>query len=399
MSPGNGHDHAELEGGVRVLIVDDQADLRRAMVRGLGRSGHVVSEAQDGNEAIAIVAMGRLDVVVTDILMPGMDGVQLLRAVRKHDPDLPVVFVTGAPSVATAAQAVANGALAYLVKPVALADLDAEVRRAGALYRIARLKREAFALLGGDGQGAGDRARQEAVFERALDGLWVAYQPIVSARAHTLIGYEAFMRSAEPTLAEPHALLAAAMRLGRCVELGRLVRQRTLAALCDAERSLSLFLNLHPDDLLDDTLYDPASDLASVATRIVLELTERASISEVADVRSRVARLRDIGFRIAIDDLGAGYAGLTSFADLQPEIVKLDLSLIHDIDRSPTKRTLVRSLTSVCHDLGTQVVAEGVETVAERECVVELGCDLLQGYLLARPARAFPEWRWASSDA
>jgi EAL domain-containing protein (putative c-di-GMP-specific phosphodiesterase class I) len=114
----------------------------------------------------------------------------------------------------------------------------------------------------------------------------------------------------------------------------------------------------------------------------------------VKDVRSKLAELRRIGFRIAIDDLGAGYAGLTSFAALEPEFVKLDMSLIRDIDSQPTKEKLVRSMTLLCKELGMMVVAEGVETPRELEVLVAIGVDLVQGYLLARPAKAFPSFVW-----
>jgi EAL domain-containing protein (putative c-di-GMP-specific phosphodiesterase class I) len=111
-------------------------------------------------------------------------------------------------------------------------------------------------------------------------------------------------------------------------------------------------------------------------------------------VRAKLAQLRRIGFRIAIDDLGAGYAGLTSFATLEPELVKLDMTLVRDVDKNPVKERLVRSMTSLCKDLGMLVVAEGVETPQERDALVALGCDLLQGYLFARPAEPFPDFAW-----
>ena len=127
---------------------------------------------------------------------------------------------------------------------------------------------------------------------------------------------------------------------------------------------------------------------------MVLEITERASISTIDNVRTRIGRLRDRGFRIAVDDLGAGYAGLNSFALLEPEFVKLDMALIRDIDTSPVKQKLVSSMTKLCNDLGLHVIAEGVETLAERDTLCELGCDLFQGYLFARPGPPFPETQW-----
>jgi EAL domain-containing protein (putative c-di-GMP-specific phosphodiesterase class I) len=164
--------------------------------------------------------------------------------------------------------------------------------------------------------------------------------------------------------------------------------------MAQAEPDAALFLNLHPLDLADESLFDSLSPLTRLAERVVLEVTERAAIEQVDGVERRVSRLRERGFRIAVDDLGAGYAGLSSFALLEPEIVKLDVSLLRDIDQSPVKQKLVASMTALCKDMGFLVVAEGIETSAERDCVVALGCDLLQGYLFARPGRPFPSATW-----
>ncbi len=112
------------------------------------------------------------------------------------------------------------------------------------------------------------------------------------------------------------------------------------------------------------------------------------------NVRARVAELRDSGFRIAVDDLGAGYADLNSFAVLEPEFVKLDMSLIRNLDTSTIKQKLVKSMASLCGEMRLYVVAEGVETLEERDAAVEFGCDLRQGYLFARPGPPFPEAKW-----
>jgi len=118
----------------------------------------------------------------------------------------------------------------------------------------------------------------------------------------------------------------------------------------------------------------------------VLEITERVGLDAVGGP-SRVAMLRQPPNRIAVDDLGAGYAALGALATLEPEIVKLDMSLIRDLDAHPTKRRVVGAITTLCRELGSRVVAEGVETTAELAAVRELGVELIQGFLLARPAR------------
>ena len=147
-------------------------------------------------------------------------------------------------------------------------------------------------------------------------------------------------------------------------------------------------------DLTDPALSDPESPLSKIAHRVVLEITERSSLDEVRDARRRVAALREMGFRIAVDDLGAGYAGLSSFTLLEPEIVKLDMSLVRDIHVTSTKQKVVRSMTALSKDMGMIVVAEGVETTEERDCLLDLGIDLLQGFLFAKPGPPFPGVTW-----
>ena len=121
----------------------------------------------------------------------------------------------------------------------------------------------------------------------------------------------------------------------------------------------------------------------------MLEITERAGLDEVKDARARVESLKRMGYRIAVDDLGAGYAGLTSFAQLEPHIVKLDMSLVRNVHEAPTKRKLIQSIVALCRDLGIEPVGEGVETAAERDVLEQLGCTLLQGYLFGKPEREF----------
>src|SRR5690606_34708408 len=115
----------------------------------------------------------------------------------------------------------------------------------------------------------------------------------------------------------PGAVLDAAERLNLLDVLGRTIRARSAGPMQQAPDGTVLFVNLHTTDLLDPALTSPDAPLSKIAKHVVLEITERASLDAVKDVRSRVAALREMGFRIAIDDLGAGYAGLTSFALLE----------------------------------------------------------------------------------
>ncbi len=230
----------------------------------------------------------------------------------------------------------------------------------------------------------------EATFQRAIAGIWLAYQPIVSWVDRRIIGWEALLRAEEPGLQDPHSLIALAERLGRVWEVGRIARARAADAAAELPPGTLLFVNLHPSDIRDDDLYQPTSPLSRVAHRVVLEITERASLDGVSDLDHRVARLRRLGFQIAVDDLGAGYAALSVFAQLSPEIVKIDMGIVRDVHKSPTKARVIRSLADMCRDMGVRMIVEGVETVEEQQKVIELGCDLLQGYLFAKPVRDLP---------
>jgi EAL domain-containing protein (putative c-di-GMP-specific phosphodiesterase class I) len=374
-----------------VLVVDDDEAVRRSLTRLLSAGGYEVVGAASGKLALAEIERRSFDVILSDIQMPQMSGVELLSQVRARDLDVPLILMTGNPTLETAMGAITLGVLQYLVKPTPNEELLNVVERASQLHRMALMKREAFKLLGEANLQAGDRAGLQVSFDRALDSMWMAFQPIVDPGTKKIFGYEALMRTKEASLPHPGAVLEAAERLDQLAALGRRVRSLSADAFEGVPSATALlFVNLHTRDLLDPTLYEEKSPLTRIASRVALEITERAAIDDVKDIQTRVARLRARGFKIAIDDLGAGYAGLSSFAALQPEIVKLDMSLIRDVHHSDVRRRLVGSMTSLCKEMGMRVIAEGIEVGEERDVVTACGCELFQGYLFARPGLPFP---------
>lgn len=383
-----------IEESPRILVVDDDTQVRNAVAHILRRRGYIVDTANDGTSALAAVAQGGPSVIVSDISMPGMDGITLTRSVREIDFDTPIILLTGAPSLETARSAVELGAFRYLTKPFVRQELESAVARALVVRRMANLKRDALALVGGSRTAAGDIAGLQVSFDRMLAGLFMAYQPIVRASDGSVFGYEALMRSGDASLPHPEAILDAAERLGRVLDLGRVVRARTARCIEESSPTTIFFVNLLPVDLLDDELLLEDAPLSKHAHCVVLEITERSTITSINQVRERTSRLREMGFRIAVDDLGAGYAGLTSFVSLDPDVVKLDMSLVRDATSSPTKQRVIRSITRLCHETDTLVVAEGIETAAERDTVVALGCDLVQGYFVGKPGTPFPPAHW-----
>jgi EAL domain-containing protein (putative c-di-GMP-specific phosphodiesterase class I) len=385
---------ARPERKTRVLLVDDDQLVLRGLGRVLRHHGYEITTATNGRDAAQLIDQHSYDVVLSDIAMPGMDGIQLLREVRARDLSVPVVMITGSPALSSAIQALELGAFHYLTKPIAIDDMERIIDKAAGVHRMALVSQQAAVLLGDNRALGADRAGLEASLGRAIQSFWMAYQPIVRATDRSVFGYEALLRSSEPTLPHPVAVIDAAEQIGRLEDVGRTVRERAAsAATAQLERAV-LFVNLHVDDLADAELYREDAALSRIAERVVLEISERSALDRVKDTRGRTAKLRELGFRIAVDDLGAGYAGLTNFALLEPEVVKLDMSLVRDSDKSSTKQKIIRSVVALAKDMGILVVAEGVETRGERDALIELGCDLLQGFLFARPGPAFPEARW-----
>ena len=358
-----------------MLLVDDDKLVLRAVERMLTAAGYTVVAASDPQHAAREAMAGGYDMLVSDIHMPGITGTELLDVLRSYGCDIPVILMTGAPSIETAKVAVELGAVQYLTKPV---DRTALLKAVARAKLTPRRQREEVS-----------DPEQAAGFDRALGSLWMAFQPIVSLKAGGPIAYEALVRSNENGFKGPGPLLEYAERSGRLSELGRAIRELCADAAANVPRGAALFVNVHTQDLFDADLFSSSSPLSSYADNVVLEITERGALDEVGDLLQRVNRLRSLGFRLAIDDLGAGYAGLTSVAVLEPDYVKLDMSLTRDLASSPLRQRLVGSMVDACRDTGMKLVAEGVETVHELQKLRELGCDLLQGYHFARPVPEF----------
>lgn len=386
---GNGAETRRVTGGSAppvVLLVDDDPVSRALHTRLMSGTGCLIREAVDGQDALEKITP-EVDLVVTDIEMPRIDGISLLRRIGTEHPDLPVILLTGSPDLHTAIAAVEFGAHRYLVKPIDPEELKRTVQRCLRLRRLATLRRAAEGIqreetLSFRRDGIGLR------FGRALRQIRLVWQPICD-HGGDVVAFECSMRSGEPGLENPAELLAAGQALGISNELGRAVRKAAADAVAKAPANVLLFVNVQASDLLDPELLDPKAPLSAHASRVVLELTEQTSSDGILDMAARMTRLRELGYRIALDDLGSGYASLSLFASLDPEFVKLDMSLIRNVHEAPHKLQLVRSLAAVFREMGKTCIAEGVEVAEERDRLREAGLDWLQGYLLGRPSERF----------
>jgi len=372
---------------VKVLVVDDHPQVRNAFRGLLNRAGYVVTTEDDAPAAVDALRTGGFDIVLTDANLPSGTGMDVLTAARRVDPSLPVVFVTGSRDLDLAHRAIEHGALRFLTKPVTgdeLLGVIGEALRARTHHATGPRVSSRMRALEPDLS----RIKRATDFDEALDLLWMAMQPVVSMQQRRVIAYEALVRSDHRTLGRPDLLIAAAEQLGRVYDLGRRIRANVATRVVEAHGDVDVLVNLHPTDLADPDLYDPEAPLSAVSSRIILEITERASLEEIKNVEERIAELRKLGFRIAVDDLGAGYGSLSAIALIRPDLVKIDMSLVRNVDADPVRLRMIKSIGSMCQQLGTQFLCEGVETRAELEVLVANGVDMVQGYFLGRPARA-----------
>lgn len=359
-----------------VAIVDDDAMVSASLTAILSREGYRVESFSSPVHALEFLKQNDVDAVLSDVSMPTMTGIELLARLRDMATDTPIVLMTGVPRIEDTIRALELGAFRYLTKPLAGGVVRKAIHEAVHWRRLTRASTAGPALA--------DRAELEEAFNRALERISMAYQPIVSATSKLALGHEALMRSSEAKLPSPPAVLDAAEKLGRLHALGRKLR-RIVAQQLTSRPDQTMFVNLHSADLADRDLTDPKAPLTTHARSVVLELTERASLESISSLEMRLATLRELGFRIAVDDLGAGYAGLSYFARLSPDIVKIDMSLTRNIHKDNVKQRVFGSICRLAQDLDILVVAEGIETEEELVTVNRLGADLVQGYLTGRP--------------
>jgi EAL domain-containing protein (putative c-di-GMP-specific phosphodiesterase class I) len=221
----------------------------------------------------------------------------------------------------------------------------------------------------------------------------MAFQPIVSLQDDTppgIFAYEALVRGeAGESAGSILAQVSDKKRYGfdqacriKAIELASKLRLPETGAL--------LSINFLPNAVYEPRACISATLAAAQRTGfppdcLMFELTEGEPLNDPAHLLHILYSYREMGFRTAIDDFGAGYSGLALLAQFQPDVVKLDMSLVRDADTDPARATILRHTTAMCHEFGISVVAEGVETEAEFHFLRRLGIGLFQGYLFARP--------------
>jgi EAL domain-containing protein (putative c-di-GMP-specific phosphodiesterase class I)/GGDEF domain-containing protein len=233
-----------------------------------------------------------------------------------------------------------------------------------------------------------ERARRVADLRSSLRdrAVYVDYHPIVVTDTQEIFGYEALARGVMRSLRSPEVMFDVAAEADLVWELSRLCRSRAIEGIDTHLRADQLlFLNVDPHDFSDPAFNE---NEVKYPERVVIEITERTAIKDYPKFRERLRIFRERGFRFAVDDAGSGYAGLGSIANLEPDFIKLDISLINAIDTNFIKQNLVETMVRFANDHGAMVIAEGVERAEEFKTVKDLGVHLVQGFFLHRPSHS-----------
>lgn len=231
-----------------------------------------------------------------------------------------------------------------------------------------------------------ERSRKVADLKDTIreGAVYIVYHPIVVTETKAIYGYEALARGTHRGLRSPEVLFGVAEEANLIWELSRLCRRKAIEGIDTAlAPGQFLFLNIDPHDFRDPTFrYLDDEDLnVPHPDRIVLEITERTAITDYPTFQGYLKEFRERGFRFAVDDAGSGYAGLGSIANLSPDFIKLDISLISGIDTNFMKQNLVETMVQFANDHGIKVIAEGVEREEEYQTVKQIGVHLTQGFL------------------
>jgi EAL domain-containing protein (putative c-di-GMP-specific phosphodiesterase class I) len=377
---------------ITVLIADDEPSLRDALTELFEHEERVVlvGSAGDADEAISLARTRRPDVAILDVSMPAGGGPRAAREIMRLSPATRVIALSAFEDKRTVLEMLRAGAVGYLVKGAAAdqiigsiakvvdggASLSAEVVDAIVGELRSQLRSEEIE------REARDARRHEIGRFVAGESVTTVFQPIVDLRSREIVGMEALSRFHSLPLRPPYEVFAEAAELDLGIPLELATMRMALSSIDRIPVGAYLSLNCSHRAAMSGEL---ASAFGASAHRIVVEITEHEPVEDYGRLTAALERLRAIGVRVAIDDAGAGFASLRHTLRLRPDIVKIDISIVRDLDRDRGKRALASALTRFADEMGMAVVAEGIETQAELDALLALDVMFGQGFFLAEP--------------
>lgn len=365
----------------KILVVDDEEAVSKTLALLLQARGYDVDTAQTGAQALE-KALRKPDVVLLDLMLPDMPGFDVCRKLReqKNTKHLPIIILSVRYLYEDKIEGLYLGADDYITKPFEYEELFARIE---AVLR----RREIFKVREEEEQGAVIVELRRIIDQKLIVPF---FQPIFFLKPFRLCGIEVLSRPpAKSILANAELLFEAAMRFGFYYDLEILGWTKAFQAIVASDYRGKVFLNTNPY-LIESSEFSRIRTLIESfqveKNNVVLEITERSAISDYQMFYDRLKEYQSVGFGVAIDDLGGGFASLESIVEISPQYVKIDISIIRDLDRNPLKLSVVRFIVNFCKENNIISVAEGVERKEELDMLLSMGVDAVQGYYLAMPA-------------
>lgn len=217
------------------------------------------------------------------------------------------------------------------------------------------------------------------------------FQPIVSLKDGQILGYEALSRGPKDSILESPTILFDVARInGKLWELEFLCRIKALENAAKSKKNYNIFINVDPN-IINDVKFTRGFTKEFLEKfninpeNVIFELTEKNSVPNINDFKKLIENYKDQGYKIAIDDAGVGYSGLKLITDINPHYIKLDMSLVRDLDKDGVKYALIKTLYEFCLVTNIKVIAEGIETDNELNALIDIGIDFGQGYFIHKP--------------
>ncbi len=219
------------------------------------------------------------------------------------------------------------------------------------------------------------------------------FQPIVNLKSAEILGYEALSRGPEESsLYSPIHLLEAAKNQDKLWELETIFRKSAISKASTLKLKELLFLNVEPNVIHDEEFQEGFTKNYLIKhhlnpEQIVFEITERSAMSNYSDFESTIKHYKNQGYKIAIDDTGAGYSNFSALSKIKPYYIKIDMDIVRDIDKEPFNQAIISSFVILSNLTNTKLIAEGIETKGELETLIELGVHAAQGYFISTPSK------------
>jgi EAL domain-containing protein (putative c-di-GMP-specific phosphodiesterase class I)/CheY-like chemotaxis protein len=366
-----------------ILLVEDDRSVSLMLKMLLETRGYLVETAYSAQETFLHISK-HIDLILLDVLLPDQDGYNICRELKRSQASshIPIIMLSAKALSQDIIEGLYLGADDYLVKPF---EYDELVTRMEVILRRENVP---------SNYRDDEKVEEDVILELRyiVDGGLVApvFQPIYNLEDFSIFGLEALCRLTlkHSAISNPEVLFNLALRFGLYEELEMIVWKKAMEKAEQHLQNEKLFLNCNPYLLEGDRFAEIKTMFEKNSLKnenIILEITEKAAISEYEVFYKQLAKFREIGFKFAVDDVGGGYACLESIVETKPEVVKIDRHVIVDIDKDPFKRSIVKFIVSFCRENNVISIAEGIETKEALETVKQLGVHAAQGFYLHKP--------------